>query len=792
MLSAVAYALYLFVLVFAPLALGAVDLWAQATLQGVAFLALLFFILDRLRSGDPVYKVPGLFFAAGFLVLGILQLIPLPTGLIDLLSPQTLSLYRDGLGAQHLPAAIPLSINPEQTLGELFRFATNIAVYILTIQLLSDPKRQQQALHVVLLLGCVVAVQAILYNFSGNDKLLWVQAVHKPGLICGPFTYKNQFAGFMEMLLPVALAMFFYFQPRTQYKQSVRRQLAEIFNQEGTNRYLLYGFVCVLIVSSLALSRSRGGMICTLLGLLIFFLWCRRRFHLSLTMPYLLALLLVAGVGIGQVGWNTMDERFGAVVNAEGTQLSETGRTLSGRTTFWKDSLPIVKDFPFFGTGIGTFSSIYPGYRGRPQSFYLGSAHNDYLELFTDGGLIAAALVLGFLFTVFRTTLLVFARRRDRYQGYLYIGSMSGVIALLIHCCAEYHFNNSWIVGISFFFWLGITVVTSHSRRHGGRPSLLPKQATTSWSKGLVLLPTLLVFVSGLVFYIGELRAQSHTPRLIRISRSMSAEEQGELVKNASTSTRLAPFNSRYFSILALAADNAGQDSTARSAYLRAIQLDPADAFYQQQYAYFLTMHGKLENAEHHLQVALRRNRFKPEQYKAVAYWYLGRRQWQEAGALLQQFFLLEPSVQLLKNELQTMSSMGMPEDIMKDYLPRQTKVLLAYGQFLHKKGQQDAAEQAFSQALALAENEEEPQPWYFLTPYSFYRQIKLDDKAFIAARLGVQKLPANFRLRVALGDILVKEGLLRKAEEEYRQALMLRPGDGKVKKRLEALNLQQ
>jgi len=78
------------------------------------------------------------------------------------------------------------------------------------------------------------------------------------------------------------------------------------------------------------------------------------------------------------------------------------GQTFSGDVSFWmrfsvwKNSFAMIRDFPLFGVGLGSWAEILPHYQSPPWSsyFYFAHAHNDYIELIAETGLIGFALVV--------------------------------------------------------------------------------------------------------------------------------------------------------------------------------------------------------------------------------------------------------------------------------------------------------------------------------------------------------------------------------------------------------------
>ena len=73
------------------------------------------------------------------------------------------------------------------------------------------------------------------------------------------------------------------------------------------------------------------------------------------------------------------------------------------------DSLRIVRDHPWVGTGLGSFKTVYAEYQSFPDDSLWDHAHNDYVEVLAETGLIGgsviAAAILLFLGLSFRGSL---------------------------------------------------------------------------------------------------------------------------------------------------------------------------------------------------------------------------------------------------------------------------------------------------------------------------------------------------------------------------------------------------
>ncbi len=109
-----------------------------------------------------------------------------------------------------------------------------------------------------------------------------------------------------------------------------------------------------------------------------------------------------------------------------------TDNPTSGRAHFWAVTLDIIKSYPFIGTGLGSFGVVYTQYDTRNGLFRLEQAHNDYLQVLSDGGIIGAALALAFVVVLFYLALKR-AKSQDGFRRGVALASLSGCFAVLVH-----------------------------------------------------------------------------------------------------------------------------------------------------------------------------------------------------------------------------------------------------------------------------------------------------------------------------------------------------------------------
>src|SRR6185295_5473018 len=99
---------------------------------------------------------------------------------------------------------------------------------------------------------------------------------------------------------------------------------------------------------------------------------------------------------------------------------------------FWSVTLQIIKAHPLIGTGLGAFGVVYTKFDTRNGLFRLEQAHNDYLQVLSDGGIIGAALALMFVGLLFYRAF-VRARSRDDFRRGVALAALGGCFAVLVH-----------------------------------------------------------------------------------------------------------------------------------------------------------------------------------------------------------------------------------------------------------------------------------------------------------------------------------------------------------------------
>lgn len=231
--------------------------------------------------------------------------------------------------------------------------------------------------------GFLVAVFGILQHLTFNGKLYWFREMRYGGIPFGPYVNRNHFAGFAELVIPVALV------PLVLGK--VRRE-----------RWFLVGLFAVLPIGALFLSASRGGIVSFGVELGVLALWLVLRRAGGKQMLAAGAVLLAAFLFVSWLGVDQFLQRFSSLQSLEAT----AGKRASMRTDTWR----IFLDHPLTGTGLGTLQVVFPAYETLYDGKIVNHTHNDYLEALAEtgiaGGLCCAWFLAVLLFDSLRRLLL--------------------------------------------------------------------------------------------------------------------------------------------------------------------------------------------------------------------------------------------------------------------------------------------------------------------------------------------------------------------------------------------------
>jgi O-antigen ligase len=260
---------------------------------------------------------------------------------------------------------------------------------------------------VMIVFGACYAFFALAQELTANGKIFWLHSPQFHGSIYGSYVNHDHYAGLMEMLVPIPFVL------------SMGHLL------RGGKRALV-GSCAVLMAGTIFLSGSRGGMLAFVLEMALFAaltLRKRRSPRIALGSMAVCVLVLAFLVFLGK----------GQVLG----RLGDLGPGI--RLDITKDCLRMFSHRPVLGWGLGTFPTVYPGYRSFYTNLFVNEAHNDYAQLLVETGLLGFALMLWFLICLYQHGLPTSRRWEFQWDGAVSLAALLGCTGILLHSFVDFN-----------------------------------------------------------------------------------------------------------------------------------------------------------------------------------------------------------------------------------------------------------------------------------------------------------------------------------------------------------------
>jgi O-antigen ligase len=370
-----------------------------------------------------------------------LQLLPAPGSLLVTWSPA-----RDAFLRRHdLLYAVTsgsawhsISINAEATGLALSCFVAFSLLAVGTARWLSTRSAARLAKGITAF-GLLLALFAVAQNLhltgqTGEGRTVYIYGfwpdpyVNKP---FGPFINKNNFAGWMLMALPLALGLL-----AAKLRECVRTVRPEwrsrvLWLSSRAGAEALFAAVAALAMGvALMMSMSRSGIVALAVTVLMvaWFVPGAASGRRSRIGRIAAAVMLLAALS-AWVGTAAIAQRF-----SDGTDT-----TMIGRAGAWKDAVHIFRDFPIVGTGVNTFATAMLIYQRSDANNFWEEAHNDYLQILAEGGIVGALLAALALAAIVNEIRRRFREKSPARPGHwIRVGAVAGLLAIGLQELVEF------------------------------------------------------------------------------------------------------------------------------------------------------------------------------------------------------------------------------------------------------------------------------------------------------------------------------------------------------------------
>jgi O-antigen ligase len=429
------------ILIFAPIAYGAVEPWALGILAILIFLLCTLWLFQSWKTKKFVFDDNSLQLPIiGLILVGLTQLLPLRSiDLSNLIST---------------PPVRSLSLDP---------YATRLATVLLIIYLIffaavlifiQNEKRVRKIIILIISFGAFFSFIGVLQQLTDKQTIFGFRIV-KDAIPFGTFVNRHHFAAFMVMLSGLALGL--------------------IHNWTTTkDKKLLLWIAVVLMGVALAMTGSRGAWL-SFLGSIVFLLaissatednikqvkgiseenGISEKSSISKKLKIIISFLVLLFVIFATVIFLGKDEFL-----ARSIGLIPQEDISGGRFHFWSIALQIFKDHPILGAGLDSYATVFSHYDTWNGKFRVERAHNDYLQILADAGLVGFSCIVAFIYLLFKRSIRSIEnlsagfyqrKSKDNFLLAVKIGALTGCVGIMIHSFFDFPLRTN---SNSFYFLL--------------------------------------------------------------------------------------------------------------------------------------------------------------------------------------------------------------------------------------------------------------------------------------------------------------------------------------------------
>ncbi len=403
-------ALVLAILVFAPLAMGAVGAWEFLVVQGlIVGVMCLWGLRIAVTPGIKLFWPPLCWAVLIFSFYAV---------------------------ARYLTADIEYVARFEMIQTLLYAF-----LFFAVVNNLVSRDCSQIVSFALIFLAVGISCYAVL-QFITHSSRVWNEISPYPGRATGTYISPNNFSCFLELTMPVTLA----------------------FLLAGRVKALTRVFLCYALAvmgAALAVTFSRGGWVAAGAGIitvLLILLW-HPKHRLA---AFIVLVALSAGLAVFVT--NYLSHSIGYIKRVESLEYGDK-INLEFRAEMWRAAERMWADHFWFGAGPAHYDYRFRQYRPENVQVRPDRAHNDYLNLLADwgttGGLIVAVGILAFGAGLARTWKAVRPDERELGRGMsnrfaFYVGASAALLALAVHSIVDFnlHIPANALIGVIFLAFL--------------------------------------------------------------------------------------------------------------------------------------------------------------------------------------------------------------------------------------------------------------------------------------------------------------------------------------------------
>jgi len=542
--------LLILLLVFAPLAFGAVHRWSEEVVLALAAAISICFLLKLVVERQTPFVWSWAYIpVALFILVAIFQLIRLPSGLVSTISPNTVAIKRHLLGdlpnSSALLESMAITFYPSATNHDVRLVFAIAMVFLVVVNVYLRAQQIKRLLAAIAIIGGSIAILALAQDLLGNGKIYWSVEPGVGAAHAGPFVNHSHYGQFMNLCVGAALGLILV---RLHEDFSGKRVTPPvIFDHLASPAARVIWLLTAMIVISVAtifVSLTRGGMISMFIAAAFTTLVVSSRQSVKGQGWIMVIIAMGAFICVLYVGFDAVYDRLAS--------LRQLHQAQGSRWQILKDISVAWAKFPVIGTGLGTHEVVYPMFDRSTTAALAAYAENEYAQTAEETGLIGLVALVGFAVLVWASYVRNIRRASMPICSAAY-GLGFGLMAVMLHSLSDFGQHlpaNALLSAVFCALLLGLA-------RFGKKDNLKAKSTEASvGSTGLRIV--ILVCASGIWAWVllssnNARLAEAHWQKALALEQAIvekdwqaSDEEYIDLISYAAAAADSQPDNAKY------------------------------------------------------------------------------------------------------------------------------------------------------------------------------------------------------------------------------------------------------
>lgn len=537
-------------LAFMPLVFGVVHAWSEEVVIALSGAVVVCFLLKFLvHRGQKLiwswaYVPIGL-----FLLVAVLQFVPLPAQLVSIISPNTAALKTELLSdlpdADTLLKSMSLSFYPNATKHDLRLVLAVAAVFVVVLNVFRRPDQIKRLLMAITVIGGAIAAITLAQNIFGNSKIYWFVPIRYGGAHLGSFVNHSNYGQFMNLSIGAALGwLCVKLHESFAGKKITPAGIVEYLSSGSAKSLWLLIAVIGLCTASVFISLTRGGIVSMLIAMTFTTLLFVSRRSFRSHGWIMVVIALIAFTCVLYIGFDAVYDRLAT--------LRDLDKAESGRLQILKDIWVAWTKFPIFGTGLGTHLVVYPMFDRSTITALAAHAENEYAQAAEETGLVGLGLLVIFGIIIWSNYMSVIRNIKLPICSAVY-GLGFGILAILIHSLSDFGQHLPANAILSAIFCALVLALARQAENRNLAAQIVTPFGKIKWLRMVALLGVSGIWVWALIGANNFRIAEVHWGKVVDIEESLAGKswrgtdaEYVDLISHAAAAVGYQPDNIRY------------------------------------------------------------------------------------------------------------------------------------------------------------------------------------------------------------------------------------------------------